>query len=171
MLVLGFTELIMTKKLLIPIHLILCFAAICTSSIAAQVKSPADAPKTLIQDLYKVHNQGKGSIFSGKSKAPLQRFFDKKLADLLWKILTAKSDEVGPLDFDPLFNAQDLLLRNFRIGASTGDEQKSMVTVTFRNDSRAETIKFRLRHTDAGWKVENIVYADGSDLIKILSSS
>jgi hypothetical protein len=85
-------------------------------------------------------------------------------------VLTTKSDEVGPLDFDPLYNAQDVLISNFRIGVPTGDDQKSTVTVTFRNDTRPETIKFRLRHADAGWRIENVVYADGSDLVKILSS-
>ena len=139
----------------------------CSISVVAQ---SADTPTTLIKNLYKVHNQGRGPIFTGKSKAPLQKFFDGKLTDLLWKVLTDKSDEVGPLDFDPLFNAQDLLISNFKISAPTGDDKKSVVTVTFRNDKRPEIIKFHLRHTNAGWRIENIVYTDESDLIKILSS-
>src|SRR5437763_5750355 len=114
--------------------------------VGAQNTQPAATPDALIKELYKVHNQGKGPIFAGKRKVYLQKFFDKKLADLLWKILTTKTDEVG-LDFDPLFNAQDFQITNFRISAPTGDDQKSIVTVTFRNAKQPETIKFRLNHT------------------------
>src|SRR5205085_2017421 len=90
-----------------------------------QGKPSVNTPAALIRELYRIHNKGNGPIFSGKSKAVLQKFFDKKLADLLWKALTAKSDEAGPLDFDPLFNAQDVLISNFRIDAPTGDDQTS----------------------------------------------
>ena len=139
------------------------------ASASGQAKPAADSPAALVKELYRVHNNGKGPILAGKSKAVLQKFFDKKLADLLWKILTTKSDEVG-LDFDPLFNAQDVQLSDFRISAAVGNDQESTVTVAFRNDNRPETIKFRLRHAETGWRVTNIVYADGSDLVAILSS-
>jgi hypothetical protein len=159
-----------TKTPCLAFAIFCCCISVGASSVFAQGKSSADTPATLVRELYRVHNKGNGPIFTGKSKVVLQKFFDKKLADLLWKVLTTKSDEVGPLDFDPLYNAQDVLISNFRIGVPTGDDQKSTVTVTFRNDTRPETIKFRLRHTDAGWRIENVVYADGSDLVKILSS-
>ncbi|HST21482.1 MAG TPA: hypothetical protein VLR90_10215 [Blastocatellia bacterium] len=55
-------------------------------------------------------------------------------------------------------------------GSHPGDDKKSVVTVTFRNDKRPEIIKFHLRNGNAGWRIENIVYTDESDLIKILSS-
>lgn len=162
---------IIINKLLLPLPLILsCVVAVFPFPAAAQKNAPVDTLTALIRELYRVHNKGNGPIFMGKSKAVLQRFFDKTFADLLWKVLTAKSDEAGPLDFDPLFNAQDVLITNFRIDTPTGDDQKTKVTVTFRNDRRPETIKFRLRHMDAGWRIENIIYADGSDLVKILSS-
>ena len=136
----------------------------------AKPAAAADTPAALVKELYRVHNNGKGPILTGKNRAVLQKFFDKKLADLLWKVLTTKTDEVGPLDFDPLFNAQDVQLSDFRISTAVGNDQESTVTVNFRNAGQNETIKFRLRHTEVGWRVANIVYADGSDLMKILSS-
>jgi Protein of unknown function (DUF3828) len=158
------------KASILALIMLCCSVSAGTLQTAAPGKASADAPASLVRELYRVHRQGRGPIFTGKSKVYLQKFFDQKLADLLWKILTAKTDEVGPLDFDPLFNAQDVLLSNFRIGASTGDDQQAVVVVTFRNDTRPETIRFSLRHTKAGWRVANIIYTDGSDLIKILSS-
>jgi len=160
------------KKLapLAAIVLLACSISAAAVPIVRQAKPAADSPTALVKELYRVHNNGKGPVLAGKNRAVLQKFFDKKLADLLWKILTTKSDEVGPLDFDPLFNAQDTEISNFLISAAVGNDQESTVTVTFRNGDSAETIKFRLHHTEIGWRVANIVYADGSDLIKILSS-
>lgn len=156
-----------SKSSFLTFALLLCSISAGAFPVVAQ---PADTPTALIKNLYKVHNQGRGPIFEGKSRTHLQKFFDRKLADLLWKVLTDKSEEAGPLDFDPLFNTQDLMLTNFQIGTPTGDDKKSVVKVTFRNAGQPETIKFLLRHTDAGWRVENIVYSDGSDLMKTLSS-
>ena len=155
---------------LAAVVLLACCLGAAAAPIVQQAKPTADSPTAFVKELYRVHKNGNGPIFAGKSRAVLQKFFDKKLADLLWKILTTKSDEVGPLDFDPLFNAQDTQITNFLINTAVGNDQESTVTVTFRNGGSPETIKFRLRHTEAGWRVANIVYADGSDLIKILNS-
>jgi hypothetical protein len=156
---------------LVAVVLLVCsFSAMAAPFVGQAKPAAADSPTALVKELYRVHNNGRGPILTGKNRAVLQKFFDKKLADLLWKILTAKSDEVGPLDFDPFFNAQDTEISNFLISAAVGNDQDSTVTVTFRNAGSPETIKFRLHHTEVGWRVANIVYADGSDLIKILSS-
>lgn len=162
-----------SQKTHAPVAAVILLACSITAAAAPsgrQARPAADSPTALVKELYRVHNNGKGPILAGKSRAVLQKFFDKKLADLLWKILTTKSDEVGPLDFDPLFNAQDTEISNFLISAAVGNDQESTVTVNFRNAGRPETIKFRLRHAEAGWRVANIVYADGSDLMTILSS-
>lgn len=159
-----------TKARLLALTLFCCGLSASAAQAFGQAKPAADTPAALVKELYRVHNNGKGPILTGKNRAVLQKFFDKKLADLLWKVLTTKTDEVGPLDFDPFFNAQDVQLSDFRISTAVGNDQESAVTVNFRNADRAETIKFRLRHTEVGWRVTNIVYDDGSDLMKILSS-
>jgi hypothetical protein len=43
------------------------------------------------------------------------------------------------------------------------------VPVTFLNFDQPVRIVFRLVRTDGGWKVSNIDYGGGSDLVKILS--
>jgi hypothetical protein len=160
-----------TRAFLATVALLACAIGAAAAPLIRQTKpAAADTPTALVKELYRVHNNGKGPILTGKNRAVLQKFFDKKLADLLWKILTAKSDEVGPLDFDPFYNAQDTEITNFLVSAAVGNDQDSTVTVTFRNAGSPETIKYRLHHTEVGWRVTNIVYADGSDLIKILSS-
>jgi hypothetical protein len=162
-----------SQKTHAPLAAVVLLAGVITAAAAPlvrQARPAADSPAALVKELYRVHNNGKGPILAGKSRAVLQKFFDKKLADLLWKVLTTKTDEVGPLDFDPFYNAQDTEISNFLISAAVGNDQDSTVTVTFRNAGSPETIMFRLHHTAVGWRVANITYADKSDLIKILSS-
>jgi len=138
---------------------------------AAQGSLQSTSADAVVRQLYKVHGAGDG-ILSAKSRKNLDRFFERKLADTIWRELTRPpSDDVGNLDFDPLYNAQDILLRGFRVGRPLVEGRRASVLVTFSNAGRRERIKFLLRDTEGGWKVENLVYSDGSDLLKILNET
>jgi hypothetical protein len=118
-----------------------------------------------------VHNNGRGRVFEAKGKKYIYRFFDQKLADLLWKNITETPEgEVGNLDFDPLFNAQDTRISNFRISKPVVQGDDSTVVVTFRNFAQSTTIKFEMHNSKEGWRIRNVIYGDKSDLIKILSA-
>src|SRR3982751_419769 len=77
---------------------------------AAQSKrAAAPTPDAVVRELYTVHRKGYGRVFVQGGKRLKERFFDANLADLIWKDLTeTPQDEVGRLDFDPLYNAQDI---------------------------------------------------------------
>ena len=77
--------------------------------------------------------------------------------------------EVGNIDFDPLFNAQDTQIKNFKVGAGTVEGDGATVPVTFVNFDQKVTITFKLVKAGGGWKISNILYGDDSDLVKILS--
>src|SRR5258705_4251124 len=80
-----------------------------TTSTPARTVEALGSPATVVRDLYRVHNNGRGHLFEARGKPSLYRFFDKKLADLIWKDIHDTPDgEVGNLDFDPLYNAQDM---------------------------------------------------------------
>ena len=138
---------------------------------AAQAKrATAPAPDAVVRELYKVHKKGYGHVFVKEGRKLQQRFFDENLANLIWKDLTeTPQDEVGHLDFDPLYNAQDTRITRFRIGAATLEGDKATVHVTFQNYDRKENLKFLMTKTAAGWKVSNIDYGSGYDLLKILT--
>ncbi|HKG22848.1 MAG TPA: DUF3828 domain-containing protein [Blastocatellia bacterium] len=139
-------------------------------SRAGQRKPLANTPDGVVRELYRVHRMGNGPVFEGKSRAYLVRFFDRKLSGLIWKELTSHSGEVGNLDFDPLYNAQDIGIKNFRVGAPQIDKGRAVVQVTFDNYDLKVKIVFHLLGGRGGWKIENIVYEDGSNLIEILSA-
>ncbi len=129
----------------------------------------SSTPDGLIKDLYKVHDQDlKGdtdNILNGKTRKPLDKYFDKILADLMWKDLTSNSEEVGVLDFDPFYNAQDFDIKNFSIGAPKVVGTKATVVVKFTNSGRKDTLSYQLVKRGSAWKIADIKYTDGSSLL------
>jgi len=127
-------------------------------------------PETVVKELYRVHRNGNGRVFEKQGRKLQQKFFDRKLAALIWKDVTETPEgELGNLDFDPLYSAQEMQIKNFRIGAGAIKGDTATVPVTFMNFDQKVRLVFRLVNTKGGWKVSNIDYGGGSDLVQILS--
>jgi hypothetical protein len=124
------------------------------------------SPRAVVISLYKQHKK-QSPFFQTKNRALVDRYFDKELADLIWHMPNS-ADEVGPLDGDPLYNAQDMQITSFVIHKPTLIHDNANVIVTFRNFGRRQAIKFLLASGPTGWKITNIKYDDGTDLIGIL---
>ncbi|HEX8369243.1 MAG TPA: DUF3828 domain-containing protein [Pyrinomonadaceae bacterium] len=138
-----------------------------TETTAADVGGAAEktAPDALVKDLYKTHDKDNGAILDGKSRRLLDKYFDKTLADFIWKDLTTHKDEVGVLDFDPFYNAQDIRIKNFNVGAPKVEGDKASVPVTFQNFDRKETLNYALRRQTGAWKISDIKYTNGESLV------
>ena len=162
-----------TARLLLALILI---ALYCGANASAQKASPksqqpaAGSPAAVVAELYRIHEDGRGPLFTKEGKKYHEQFFDEKLAGLIWKDLTETPEgEVGHIDGDPLYNAQDMQIKNFRVGAAVVEGDDATVPVTFLNFDKKVTITYKLVKTGAGWKISNIVYGDDSDFVKILS--
>ncbi|HEX7335196.1 MAG TPA: hypothetical protein VF290_27090 [Pyrinomonadaceae bacterium] len=132
---------------------------------------PADSPDGVVRELYRVHNDGRGGVFEARGKVYIYKYFDQKLADLIWKNITETPEgEVGNLDFDPLYNAQDTKITNFQVSTTVVEGNQSTVTVNFRNFGQRTRVKFKLHRDKEGWRISNVIYGDGSDLFKLLSA-
>jgi hypothetical protein len=141
------------------------------SSYAAPRAQPTNSPDSVVRELYRVHKNGKGRVFDAKGKKYIYKFFDQKLADLIWKnIIETPEGDVGNLDFDPLYNAQDTRITNFVISKPVLERNESTVLVSFRNFGQRTSVKFEMHKGTDGWRIKNVVYGDKSDLMKILSS-
>ena len=139
-------------------------------SYAAQ--RPTNSPDSVVRELYRVHNHGKGHVFDAKGKRYIYKFFDQKLADLIWKDISETPEgEVGNLDFDPLYNAQDTGITNFLIGKPVVKGDEATVLVSFRNFGKRTRVTFEMHQGSEGWRIKNVIYGDKSDLVKILSSN
>ena len=137
---------------------------------AQQRAKPTNSPDSVVRELYRVHNNGRGPVFDRKGKKYIFKFFDQKLADLLWKEISETPEgEVGNLDFDPLYNAQDTGITNFQIGKPMAEGDKATVLVSFRNFGQLTRVKFDMHKGNEGWKISNVFYGDKTDLVKILS--
>ena len=163
------------KKSLILALTVLSLAA---TAAAQTVRKPAEPPLVIndpdpaevVRELYRVHRNGYGHVFERRGRRDQQKFFDAKLAGLIWKDLTETPEgELGRIDFDPLFNTQDAQIKNFRVGAGAVKGNTASVPVTFVNFDQKVKIDFRLVLVKGVWKISNIIYGGGSDLLKILS--
>lgn len=166
----------MTRSLILALAVISFTAA---AAGAQTVRKPAEPPLVIndpdpaavVRELYRVHRNGNGQVFERQGRRHQQKFFDAKLAGLIWKDLTETPEgEPGRIDFDPLFNAQDARIKNFRVGEGAVEGRTAGVPVTFVNFDRRVRIDFRLVMVKGVWKISNIVYGGGSDLLAILSA-
>jgi hypothetical protein len=153
---------------LIPI-LVVMLAGL-SFSVAAQHASRSakpGSPRAVVVSLYNQHKR-RSPFFQTKSRALLDKYFVRELANLLWDDAHSSGGEVGALDGDPLFNAQDMEIKNFSVGQGTVAAQAAEVTVSFQNFSEKHQIVFRLVQLRTGWKIADIAYDDGATLVEIL---
>ncbi|MEP6946853.1 MAG: hypothetical protein ABJA02_13110 [Acidobacteriota bacterium] len=142
-----------------------------TSVGMAQTKKTV-ALDAIVKDLYAAQKTSRGPFFQKKSRVLVDKYFTGELADLIWKdAVSVKKGEVGALDFDPLFYAQDTQITKFVIHKA---DTNNMVRVTFVNMGHPEEINFgfvRKNTSSNVYKIDSIVYSDAEDLASILSYS
>ena len=131
------------------------------STPAAQQTTSADA---LVKDLYQQHDKKNSPFFQTKDRALVDKYFEKSLADLIWQDANASSGEVGAIDGDPLYNAQDMEIKNFAVGQPKIENGKAKVEAAFENFGKKQTITFELVQKDANWKIEDINYGSAGTL-------
>jgi hypothetical protein len=139
-------------------------------SVNASQRSKATrtvSPRQVVINLYAQHKR-RSPFFQTKSRALLDKFFDRTLASLLWRDAHSAGGEVGALDGDPLFNAQDMEIKNFLVGPETVGAQAAEVPVSFENFGVKHKITFQLVAQSNGWRISNLLYDEGASLVDIL---
>ena len=165
----------MTTKLLLLAAALLFIAPL------VHAQRARTTPDALVRDLYAAHkNRRTDPFFQTKSRARLDKYFARDLADLILKDASesAAKNEVGALDGDPLYNAQDMKITAFRIKPpqyGEGNRDLADVPVTFKNFGKEQTILFRVeRDSSKAWKITDIFYSSNdnssSSLRKILTA-
>jgi len=149
--------------------LILVIAAMCLGAgLATPVHGQAAAnrlsPRVLVADLYREHDRKRGPFFQTRSRALLYKYFEKSLTDLIWKDAVHAKGEVGAIDGDPLYNAQDMEIRKFAIAKAVYDSGKARVNVSFENFGQPKTLIFILGNGRTGWKIDDIDYGESGTL-------
>jgi hypothetical protein len=160
-----------TMKLTLVIAAFLLLPSISASVQKAAPSARPVSPEALVADLYRVDGKKNSPFFQTRSRALLTRYFTKNLADLLWRDAVTSKGEVGALDGDPLYNAQDTDIKKFLIHKAKTANGKADVIVSFENFGKKEEITFLLVSEQTAWKISNIKYKDGTDLVGILKGN
>ena len=138
---------------------------------AATMLADELSPKDVVAQLYQAHRSKHDPLDETQF---LSRYFDAELLKLYLKDKREAKGEVGRLDGDPLYNAQEIQITNFSISApkTTGGPSRTaiqtLVVVRFKNIGKSTRVEYVLGRTADGWKISNIRYDDGSSLKKIL---
>jgi len=143
-------------------YLLALLAIMLTTAIGAAADL---TPKDLVAHLYQAHRSKHDPLVETKL---LDRYFDAALLKLYLRDKQEAKGEVGRLDGDPLYNAQDLEISNFSISSPETVKGETQVTVRFKNIGKPTRIVYVLTRTGAAWKISDIRYDDGSTLKKIL---
>jgi hypothetical protein len=104
----------LVKPVLSPGMLLLAvsfFLIVCAPVYGQRAGINRLSPNALVADLYRVHNQKHSPFFQTRSRALLYKYFEKALADMLWKDAVKSKGEVGAIDGDPLYDAQDMEIK------------------------------------------------------------
>ncbi|HEV2828098.1 MAG TPA: GerMN domain-containing protein [Pyrinomonadaceae bacterium] len=153
-----------TIKFILLVAVIVAGSSVITQ---AQRQSRQMSPEQLVRDLYRQHKQ-RSPFFQIRSRALLDKYFTRNLADLLWQDAHSSGDEVGALDGDPLFNAQDMEITNFAIKEPNLLPNGGTVPVTFENFGKKHVIMFSVARERGRWKIGDLLYDDGATLVQIL---
>lgn len=131
-------------------------------------RAQAFTPSALVAELYRQHNAKNSPFFQSQNRALVNKYFTKTTADLIWKDSTTTSGEVGALNADPLFDAQDTDIKKFVIGKASVRGEKASVLVTFTNFGQKKTVTFALVKEGGKWKIDDISYGTDYTLVSML---
>jgi hypothetical protein len=139
------------------------------SRVWAETSLPAaTSPTRVVTELYRAHNGKADPLQYPASKKLLGAYFEKGLLSLFLKDQSESKGEVGKLDFDPLYAAQDFDIKDFSVALVAEQKDSAEVAASFKNIGTSEKIVFLLLPTAQGWRITDIKYSDGSTLKGIL---
>ncbi|PYI75097.1 MAG: hypothetical protein DMF04_11170 [Verrucomicrobia bacterium] len=128
--------------------------------VRAEAGAPAPtSPAKIVTDLYSAHRGKPDPLQYPASRKLLGTYFDVGLLSLFLKDQSESQGEVGKLDFDPLYAAQDFEIKDFSV---------RLIAAFFKNVGTREKIVFLLSDTAQGWRITDIKYSDGRTLKGIL---
>jgi hypothetical protein len=150
------------------IALVAILALVAGFASAQSGSSNLDTGKELVAQLYKEHSGRSDPLQYPGSKKRLPSYFYKPLLDLYLKDQEDSRGEVGKIDFDPLYDAQDFEISDFNLVVLPNKKGSGYVAARFKNMGVDQEIIFALQRTKMGWRIADIQYKNGRSFWKIL---
>ncbi|MCW2606590.1 MAG: hypothetical protein JWO60_1283 [Frankiales bacterium] len=121
---------------------------------------------TLVTGLYGA--QSAGTLLQEATEEQLAASVTPDLADLILIDQVESGGEVGKLDMDPLYAAQDAQVTGLKVAPATLDGRTAVVDVSFTNLGKATKVVAVLEPVSGAWRLSDLRYADGRTLTGIL---
>lgn len=139
-------------------------------ALPALADSPNDSPQDLMRELYRVHDHGKGPLLDPAAAKERRIFFTESLAAALDQELNRPDPaELGNLDFDPFYYAQDTDLGELDFAVAKVSGNATVAIARFSNFGEPIEISYRVVDDGRGWRIDDIDYGEGNTLRKILA--
>lgn len=160
----------MKKLKMMSIATAMVFAASLSFAVRAQSTTTTQVPPdALVAKLYRQN----ALVFQAKSRALLDKYFEKGLADLIWKALL-RWESSGDSDLEAFdyvlhnFGYGEGTIRNFVVGKPSYEARNAQVNISYdvvyappgvsKRSIHKETIIFLLTAGAAGWRIADIKY-------------
>jgi hypothetical protein len=125
--------------------------------VRAETSLPAaTSPTKVVTDLYGAHRGKADPLRYPASKKLLSAYFEKSLLSLFLKDQSESHGEVGKLDFDPLYAAQDFEIKDFSVVLVAQQKDSADVAASFKHMGTSEKIVFLLSNTAQGWRITDV---------------
>lgn len=145
-------------------------AAVCVLIAApAWGDAPNDSPQALMRELYRVHAEGDGPLLRSEGKAERRVFFTASLVEALEREIDRPDpQELGNLDFDPFYNAQETDLGTMDVAVAKVSGNATVALVRFENAGNPVEIAYRVVLDGEAWRIDDIEYGEDRTLRKTL---
>jgi len=144
-------------------------AMLAMMAAGARGDSPNDSPQALLRALYQVHDEGDGPLLRSEGRSQRRVFFTESLALALeGEIDRPDPEELGNLDFDPFYNAQETDLGAMDIAVAKVSGNATVALVRFANGGDPIEIAYRVILDGQAWRIDDIEYGEGRTLRKTL---
>src|SRR5205814_8174032 len=146
------------------IVLVAILALVARFASAQPGSSNLDTGKELVAQLYKEHSGKSDPLQYPAREKRLPNYFYKPLLDLYLKDQEASKGEVGKIDFDLLYDAQDFEISDFNLVVLLNIKGSGYVAARFKYMGDDPDITFGLQRTKMGWLIADILDKDGRSL-------
>lgn len=131
--------------------------------------APRSAADRRVRALYFEHNKTENPFRDAKTRALIDEFFDKKIADRIWNDSRRVNGTWKRTALNPLFNAPDTEVQKTWVLPALISGDKAVVFVTYQKDGVEK--EMRMEMVSIGndrWRISDMVYTDGSRLTDLL---
>ncbi len=130
------------------------------ASSVATAQTPTE-PRAIVEQMYKI-SAGKDGKYAGESaffQKPLRdRWFSKALRKGLAEVdaMSKRTGDVG-LDFDPVTNSQDPLVKGLKVSPESASAGKSIVAAKFNSGGKnMHNIRYIFVREGDAWKLDDL---------------